>query len=146
MVVGFVMLLLNGCNDPKKIDTADYGFKARETLYIKKVDSISELYDHISFYREYDHLRFGPDYSTTAICIDFKYDGQEKEFCLNKFYLKKEFDVFGNLMSTEDDKSRPNEENIENMKKLEKRLHQIANDGSIFESLGDLFHKLIQRF
>ena len=140
LFVALLVLFLSGCGEPKKINMADYGFKEEGTLFVRKVDAISALDDRYVSFRV-GTRRDGYDYSSTNMCINFEYDGQKKEFCSQRFHKKKQIGFFGDVLYEEDDEEHPNIENIENMKRLEKRLHEVAGNHSVFDSLSELISK-----
>lgn len=138
-LVGLITLLLSGCGEPKKINMADYGFKEEGTLYVKKVDSVSAIYEQVSYFREEG------GYPNTINCIDFAYDGQKKTFCNDKYSQQPKF--YGNSYTGSsaypmvDEKDKPLLKNMEDLKRLEKKFHQLANDHSVFDSLSELIGK-----
>ena len=138
LLVGFLSLLLSGCSEPKKINMAEYGLKEEGTLYVKKVDAISAIYESVHYaMRDYS-------YPITSICIDFDYDGQKKTFCHKKYERKEAMYSYRTMPADYfmiDDESRPIQSNVDILNQLEKKLHQVANDHSVFDNLSELISK-----
>lgn len=139
ILLSLTALFLTGCSEPKKINMADYGFKEEGTLYVKKVDSVSAIYEKVSYYRN------DGGYPNTVNCIEFAYDGQTKTFCHDMYAQQPK--AYGNSYTGNyyypmvDEKDKPNLKNMEDLKRLEKKFHQVANDHSVFDSLSELISK-----
>lgn len=143
LLVGLLALFLSGCGEPKKINMVEYGFKEEGTLYVKKVDAISSIYEDVRR-RSSQYDDNGYDYTRTSICIDFAYDGQKKTFCNLKYEGKEVFYYYFRHMTERiiiDDQEKLIKQNIDNLTRLEMKLHQIAGDHSVFDSLSELISK-----
>jgi hypothetical protein len=143
LVICVLSLCLYGCGyEVKKINLVDYGFKEDGILYIRKIEAISRIYENTAYAQNH------ADYPSTSICIDFAHDGHKKKLCLDKYH-KKEL-MYSSYPFTRtyyymvDIESKPIKTNVENLVKLEKKLHQVASDYSFLDSFSELINKVIK--
>ena len=126
---------LCGCEETKKLNMAEYGYDKAGTHYIKKIDSISEIYETDETRWEdswFSNRKF--QYTVAYNCLKFTFDGQEKKYCARVF-----MSTDGSNEGDYDDKKQLNKEGLDNLKRLKSKLHQLANDDSLLDRVMNFF-------
>jgi hypothetical protein len=126
IVIFCALLILSGCDGTSRINLADYGYDTAGTLYIKKINSISQIYE----WNDAGCSGVGDNracWNYVRSCIDVVHDGTKGQYCTVKIANGK-FD--------KDDYR----EGLDKLKRLEKRFHQIAGD-SVVDRIERFFTK-----
>lgn len=129
LLIILASLLLSGYEWSHKLDTADYGYSTTGTLYIKKIDAISEIYEKVV-----------GRHDVVAYCLQVRYDGQTMEFCGRKYFNDRRA-IGGaeyNGWDGWDDKYNPRADNLNDLLRMKKKFHQIAGDDSIWDRTKEL--------